>query len=113
MINLAVTDVKPEWLSWKTTDTAYKTYTAKVTFSGGDASTYTVTRNGVSLGTKASPFTDSYTISSSDHPTQMKYKVTGNNGAASTEFVVNNYHYDKAYPLEIFACFQNAGFRNC
>ena len=106
-VEVSVTDVKPEWLSW--TDGANadnKKYTAKVTFSGGDATKYDVYRNGSKVAENVtSPFNDVINITSTTHPTEIIYKVKGKdanndeNGAQSSDYkVVPDRQYDNAKP---------------
>ena len=108
-IEVSVTDVKPEWLSWTDgANAANKTYSARITFSGGDATSYDVYRNGVNIGLNVnSPFNDTINITSApeDHPTEIIYKIKGKdanndeNGAESTDYkVVPDRKYDNAIP---------------
>ncbi|MBO4532194.1 MAG: hypothetical protein J5726_00650 [Treponema sp.] len=106
-IEVSVTDVKPEWLSWTDgANAANKKYSARVTFSGGDATSYDVYRNGEKVASSIqSPFNDEITITSSVHPTEIVYKVKGKdaqgdeNGAESSDYRVNpDRQYDNANP---------------
>ena len=108
-VEVSVTDVEPEWLSWTDgANAANKKYTAKVTFSGGDATTYDVYRNGTQVASNVtSPFYDTINITSTPegHPTEIIYKIKGKdsnndeNGAQSSDYkVVPDRQYDNAIP---------------
>ncbi|MCR4899257.1 MAG: hypothetical protein K5907_00380, partial [Treponema sp.] len=111
LINLSVTDITPDWLSTNSAakDTS-KEYKAKITFSGGDAESYTVYRkfdNGqyVDLGVQTSPFYDTFkTIDETNHPGEtwapivITYQVKGNNDSISSELPLSERQYDNTIP---------------
>ena len=111
LINLSVTNIEPDYLSTKEeASDAGKIYKAKVTFSGGDASTYTVYRKFdndeyESLGVKTSGFIDTFkTIDETEHPGKtwapivITYKVEGDNGSKSSELPLSERQYDNTKP---------------
>ena len=112
LINLSVTNIEPDYLSTKDeASDAGKTYKAKVTFSGGDASTYTVYRKFdgdeyVSLGVKTSGFIDTFkTIDETNHPGEtwapsvITYQVKGDNDSVSSELPLSERQYDNTEPV--------------
>ena len=111
LINLSVTNIEPDYLSTKDeASDAGKTYKAKVTFSGGDASTYTVYRKFdndeyESLGVKTSGFIDTFkTIDETEHPGEtwapsvITYQVKGDNDSVSSELPLSERQYDNTEP---------------
>lgn len=106
-LNIEVgTSYSPTWLSWASgAATANKSVTVRLTYPtdnrpfeikrGSDSSNLSTLPG--ATGINASPYNDSFDITSENHPTSLVYKVSGNNSAESNPKTVT-FKYDNTPP---------------